>query len=492
MPRTPSTEIGPERPVLVWFRDDLRLADNPALTHAAASGRPIVAGYVLDEVSPGLRSLGGASRWWLHHALAALAGDLAAFGVPLVLRRGGAVDVIAGLADEIDAAAIVWNRRYMPAAVAIDREIKARLRAEGRQVESFQASLLHEPWTVASRSGGPFQVFTPFWKACLGRGTPRDPLDRPSALRGRERVPVSLALDEFRLLPRAPDWSGGLAAVWTPGESGAEARLARFLAECLAGYAERRDRPDLDACSHLSPHLRFGEISPFRVRAAVSARAEEDPGLAGDAAKFLAEVGWREFAHHLSFHFGDFATRNFRPRFDAFPWRDDAGFLAAWRAGRTGYPLVDAGLRELWATGTMHNRVRMVTASFLTKHGLIDWREGERWFFDTLVDACPAVDPTSWQWVAGSGADAAPYFRIFDPVAQGRKWDPQGIYVRRWVPELARLPDAAIHAPWTVAPMLLEADGVVLGRDYPWPIVDHRRARERALAAFRATAGDET
>jgi deoxyribodipyrimidine photo-lyase len=268
--------------------------------------------------------------------------------------------------------------------------------------------------------------------------------------------------------------------------SGARARLTRFLADGLAGYATRRDRPDLDACSHLSPHLRFGEISPLRIATAVGERVTADPSLVADADKFLAELGWREFAFHLAHHFGDLCDRNFQPRFDAFHWRDDATFLEAWRRGRTGWPLVDAGMRELWATGTMHNRVRMVVASFLAKHGLIDWRDGERWFFDTLVDACPAVNPASWQWVAGSGADAAPWFRIFNPLSQGAKFDPDGAYVRRWVPELAGLPADAIHAPFAAGDLVLGAAGVRLGRDYPRPIVDHGAARARALAAFAA------
>lgn len=476
-------------PTLLWFRDDLRLADNPALAHAAASGRPVVAVHVLDEVSPGLRPLGGASRWWLHHALAALMADLGRFGVRLVLRRGAAGDVIPALAAEIGAAEVVWNRRYLPAQVEIDLDLEARLRAEGRRVENFQASLLHEPDAVETGSGGPFRVFTPFWRACRAGPAPRAPLPRPERLVAHEAPVDGLDLDDLALLPRRPYWAEGLDRTWTPGEAGAEARLGRFLDHGLRTYADERDRPDLDVCSRLSPHLRFGEISPFRVVEAVEARVAAEPRLRAAADKFLSEVGWREFAHHLAFHFGDLATRNFQPRFDAFPWGRDEALLEAWRRGRTGYPLVDAGMRELWTTGTMHNRVRMVVASFLVKHGLVDWREGESWFFDTLVDACPAVNPASWQWVAGSGADAAPYFRIFNPVSQGTKFDPDGAYVRRWVPELARLPASVIHAPWTAARGVLDAAGVRLDRDYPLPIVDHARARERALAAFATTTG---
>jgi deoxyribodipyrimidine photo-lyase len=476
------------RPILVWFRDDLRLADHPALTRAVASGRPIVAAFVFDEVSPGLRPLGGASRWWLHRSLTALAADLRRFDVRLCLRRGPTGEVIPALAAEIGAAEVVWNRRYLPAMVAIDADLKHRLRAEGRAVASFQASLLHEPQAIRTGSGGPFRVFTPFWRACRAGPRPRAALPRPTTLRAFAAVPEGFDLAALDLLPRAPYWAGGLDATWTPGEAGAEARLARFLDEGLPTYAGERDRPDRDVCSRLSPHLRFGEISPFRVLDAVEARIADAPTLAASGDKFLSEVGWREFAHHLAFHLGDLATRNFQPRFDAFPWRRDEALLEAWRRGRTGYPLVDAGMRELWATGTMHNRVRMVVASFLVKHGLVDWRDGEAWFFDTLVDACPAVNPASWQWVAGSGADAAPYFRIFNPVSQGTKFDPTGAYVRRWVPELARLPTSAVQAPWTAPRAVLEDAGVVLGHGYPLPIVDHAAARARALAAFAATS----
>ncbi len=477
-----------ERPVLVWFRDDLRLADNPALAHAAASGRPVVALWVLDEASPGLRPIGGAARWGLHRSLAALAADLRRLGVELALDRGPAGTVVADAAARIDAAEVVWNRRYLPSMVEIDTELKARLRAEGREARSFQAALLHEPHTVRTGGGGPFRVFTPFWRACRAAPPPRPPLPRPTTLRPFDRSIAGLHLDDLALLPRAPYWADGLDAAWTPGEAGAEARLERFLDEGLPTYAEARDRPDRDVGSRLSPHLRHGEISPFRVLAAVEARVDAAPRRRDGADKFLSEVGWREFAHHLAFHFGDLTTRNFQPRFDAFPWVRDERFFAAWREGRTGYPLVDAGMRELWTTGAMHNRVRMVTASFLTKHGLIDWRDGERWFHDTLVDACPAVNPASWQWVAGSGADAAPYFRIFNPVSQGEKFDPDGAYVRRWVPELASLPAKHLQAPWTAPPAVLAAAGVDLGRTYPRPIVDHAEARRRALAAFAATA----
>lgn len=478
----------PAEPALVWLRNDLRLADNPAVVEAARGGRPLVLLYVLDEVSPGIRPLGSAARWWLHRSLLSLSRDVEASGARLILRRGPAELVVPGVVDEVGAACVHWNRRWGGAEIAIDGALKTELRAMGREVVSHRGTLLHEPTTFVGKSGGPFRVFTPFWKALTTTFPPRPPLPRQDRLVPFEGDVAGDALADWRLTPSAPDWSSGLAAMWTPGEAGAAKRLSAFLDEGIYSYSQIRDRPDLDLCSHLSPHLRFGEISPYQVFSAVEAatRGSEAPPRV-DADKFLAEVGWREFAHHLLAQFPDLASRNFQARFDRFPWGDDEPLLRAWQRGRTGYPLVDAGMRELWATGTMHNRVRMVVASFLVKHLLIDWRAGETWFWDTLVDACPADNPANWQWVAGCGADAAPYFRIFNPVTQGEKFDPAGDYVRRFVPELARLPADVIHAPWTAPRSVLEAADVELGRTYPHPIVDHARARERALAAFAAT-----
>lgn len=484
----------PRAPALVWLRQDLRLDDNPAMVEAARNGRPVVALFVFDEVSPGLRPLGGATRWWLHHSLTALARDVARLGGRLILRRGPAGLVVPQVAEAIGAASVHWNRCWGRAEIALDDTLMAQLRAAGLTVTSHRGNLLHEPTTLVTKTGGPFRVFTPFWKAVTATFPPRAPLPAPDRLAA---VPGEIAGDtlaDWRLTPAAPDWSGGLAATWTPGEAGAVARLTAFLDKGIYSYDLERDRPDLDLCSHLSPHLRFGEISPYRIFAAVEAGMATDasrrpPASRVNVDKFLAEIGWREFAHHLLAQAPDLAERNFQPRFDAFPWIRDDALLAAWQRGRTGYPLVDAGMREVWATGTMHNRVRMVTASFLVKHGLIDWRAGEQWFWDTLVDACPANNPASWQWVAGCGADAAPWFRIFNPVTQGEKFDPDGDYVRRWVPELARLPSGVIHAPWMASRAVLDAAGVVLGRDYPRPIVDHAAARDRALAAFASTRG---
>ncbi|WAC26788.1 cryptochrome/photolyase family protein [Ancylobacter sp. SL191] len=474
------------RPALVWLRDDLRLADNPALAGAAESGRPVVLAYVLDEGRQ-IRPLGAAARWWLGRALADLADAIAARGGTLVLRRGDPAAIIPALAGEVNADAIHWNRRYDAPQIAQDTALKATQRAAGRTVASHNATLLHEPWNVATQSGGPFKVYTPFARAAQQQPV-RAPLPEPEALRFAP-APASEKLADWHLEPSAPDWAGGLRASWQPGEDGARAALERFLAHGLAGYAENRDRPDRENVSRLSPYLRFGNISPHQVLAAT--RHAEAAGTAGakDAAKFVAELYWREFAYHLLYHFPDLATANFNARFDGFGWGDNPGHERAWQRGLTGYPIVDAGMRQLWETGWMHNRVRMIVASFLIKDALVDWRRGEDWFWDTLVDACPANNPASWQWVAGSGADAAPYFRIFNPVTQGEKFDPDGDYVRRYIPELARLPAEAIHKPWAAKPDVLRRAGVTLGLTYPHPILDHAVARERALAHYEAIRG---
>jgi deoxyribodipyrimidine photo-lyase len=466
-------------PVIVWFRDDLRLSDNPALTEAAALRRPLFLLYVLDEESAGLRPLGGASRWWLHHSVAGLAADLERLGQHLVLRRGKAADILPDVAKATGAADLFWNRRY-GAVSAIDDAVEAALRRAGVNIRSFKSNFLLEPDEVATQSGKPFRVFTPFWRAAIARGEPRAPLPAPRSLPPPPSV-TGDALGDWRLLPTRPDWAGGLRKAWTPGARGAADRLEAFL-DSLDDYAEGRDRPSEPATSRLSPHLRFGEVSPFQVIAALDRLPPSQ-----SSGKFRTELGWREFAWHVAAQVPDLDRRNIRPEFDRFPWaKADPKLVAAWQRGLTGYPIVDAGMRELWRTGWMHNRVRMVVASFLSKHLLTDWRIGERWFWDTLVDADAANNPFGWQWVAGSGADAQPYFRIFNPVLQGEKFDPAGAYVRKWVPELARLPDRFIHKPWDASPLELAAAGVNLGKDYPLPIVDHARARARALAAFSA------
>ena len=453
---------------------------------AALGEEPRLAVYILEE-GTGRRALGGASRWWLHDSLGALGDALAAGGGRLDILRGDPRLLIPALARAAQARRVVWSRRYDAAGRATDEAIKTDLKAQGRAAESFNAALLYEPWTVKTGERRPFRVFTPFWKAARLSGPPPAPLPAPKRLTAADwpkDAPPRVALADLGLPPSRPDWAGGLRAAWTPGEAGALARLDGFLDDGLTGYAADRDVPARDQSSRLSPHLRFGELSPRQAFHAATAAAERGDAPWSDVEKFQAELGWREFSYHLLFHWPDLPTQNFNPRFDAFPWADpDPDALARWQRGRTGFPWIDAGMRELWTTGFMHNRVRMAAASFLIKNMLADWRVGEDWFWDTLCDADTANNAASWQWVAGSGADAAPYFRVFNPVLQSEKFDPQGAYVRRWIPELAGLPDKWIHKPWA-APAALRR-----GLAYPAPMLDLGASRARALAAFSAISG---
>jgi deoxyribodipyrimidine photo-lyase len=504
------------RPAIVWFRNDLRLADNPALHAAARSRRPLVCIYIHDEETPGLRSAGAAARWWLHGSLEALHAALAKHGGHLNILRGASGETLNAIVDHVNAEAIYWNRRYDAGGRQIDDDLETELEQRGIEVETFNGHLLHEPWILKNQSGKPFRVFTAYWRTALKQAAPPAPLPAPRKLLFHRpldmRRSLNVQLAALGLRPAAPDWAGGIHAAWRPDETGAHAHLKRFLARTLSNYATDRDRPDLQGTSRLSPYLTFGNISPRQVwhtaQKAVPARDVTAPrwgrhryrgssaaapvssrrsaALPRQLHKFLAELGWREFNYHVLYHHPDLAARNFQSRFDPLRWRRDRRGLEAWRRGRTGYPIVDAGMRELWTTGWMHNRVRMVAASFLIKHLLIDWRSGERWFWDTLVDADPANNPANWQWVAGTGADAAPYFRIFNPVLQGEKFDPDGDYVRRWVPELAHLPAKLIHKPWTAGAKQLAAAGVRLGETYPHPIVDHHKARLRALRNIKS------
>jgi len=467
---------------IVWFRQDLRLQDNPALAAAVARGEPIVPVFIGDETGEGDWVPGGASRWWLHHSLAALDAALRERGSRLIVRSGGSAAVLTELIKATGATAVYWNRRYEPAAIARDTGLKASL---GVEAKSFNAALLFEPHTVKNKAGGPFQVFTPYWRHCLTLPVEAPVKLRAGALPAPTRWPKSRALDELGLLP-AIKWDAGFAKTWQPGEAGARARLQQFT-RAMDAYADGRDQPELEATSRLSPHLHFGEIGPRQIWDAVRAQGKDSgvfpPHRGGQV--FLKEVGWREFAHHLLFYFPATPRQPLRAEFAAFPWRKDAKQLRAWQRGLTGYPIVDAGMRQLWATGWMHNRVRMIVASFLVKHLRLSWAEGAAWFWDTLVDADLANNTLGWQWSAGCGADAAPYFRIFNPILQGRKFDPDGDYVRHWVPELTGLPNEFIHEPWT-APMDVLADAkLTLGRDYPQPIVDHGEARVAALAALQ-------
>ena len=472
-------------PAVVWLRNDLRLADNPALSAAASAG-PVIPLFILDE-TVGTRPLGGAARWWLDKSLRALSVDLADRGAALVFRRGSAEQVLQEVIAETGARSVYWNRLYDASAVCRDGKIKAALRATGVTTGSFNGSLLNEPWAVKTGAGGPYRVFTPYWRAALPFADESAPDIAPPTLQGFEGPLASDQVDDWSLHPRKPDWSSGFID-WRPGEAGAQARLASFLSSGIDNYVDLRNRPAVSGTSRLSPHLHFGEISPRQIWAAAKAAAAERRAPPRQIDGFLRELGWREFNHQLGFHFPRMEQEGFNPRFLNFPWREDPVGAEAWRRGRTGFPIVDAGMRELWATGWMHNRVRMIAASFLIKDLLVDWRVGEAWFWDTLVDADLANNLAGWQWVAGSGADAAPYFRVFNPVLQGEKFDPDGSYVRRWVPELARLPDACIHQPWRAGSDILSAAGVSLGVTYPAPIVDHAVARDRALAAYERLA----
>jgi len=442
-------------PALVWLRDDLRIGDNPALHAAVHQDRPVVVFYLLDEETEGIREHGGAARWWLHHSLAALAADLKKRGASLVLRRGAAEREVPRLVDDTGAEALYWNRRY-GAAREVDAALKTSLRERGLDVQSFQGSLMFEPWTVQTADGRPFRVFSPFWRACQASGEPRAPHPKPRRIDGGD-APASDRLDDWGLLPTEPDWAGGLRDRWKPGEASAHRLLEHFAKNVLDRY-HLRDEPLPKNTSDLSPHLRWGEISPFQVWHRMEGTLS--PAARRNVAKFRMELGWREFNWNILYNAPDLHERNFRPEFDEFPWEEpDGAHLEAWRRGRTGFPMVDAGMRELWQTGYMHNRVRMIAASFLIKNLLVDWRVGERWFWDTLVDADEASNPGNWQWVAGSGADAAPYFRVFNPLLQGDKFDGGGEYRQHWIPEL-------------------DTD------DYPEQIVDLKQSRQEALDAY--------
>jgi deoxyribodipyrimidine photo-lyase len=473
---------GVSGPAIVWFRDDLRVADNPALLSAAESGRPIVPLFILDEESEGFRTLGGAQRWMLHQALAALDARISSLGARLVLRRGPAAVILNEVLSESGAAAVYWNRRHSQPAIRVDRDLKAGLIANGIEAKSYLANLLHEPSVVKTGDGGPYRVYSPFWRAFERLGPPRPPLPAPSSMNGFDGTIASLSLDELSLLPSAPDWAGGLRGAWHGSEDAAHAMLNDFVANGLKGYADGRDLPAQPHVSRLSPYLRFGILSPYQAWEAAGA-GNAPPR---DVEKFRKELGWREFSWHLLHHYPDLGWRNFDARFDDFPWRSQGDEVREWQRGMTGYPMVDAGMRELWTTGYMHNRVRMIVASFLVKHLMVDWRVGESWFWDTLVDGDLANNAASWQWVAGCGADAAPYFRIFNPIVQGEKFDPAGRYVRKWLPELARVPDRFIHKPWDAPREILAAAGVELGKNYPAPLVEHVVAREKALQAFES------
>ena len=460
---------------LVWFRLDLRLADNPALDAAVATGLPVIPVFVgsADEMS-GIP--GAASRRWLHQSLLKLHESLRTKRSQLIVRRGRTAETLLELALETNARRLFWNRVYDPAALERDKEIEAQLQGRGIATEPFNGSLLFEPGSIQTTSGGTFRVFTPFWKAVWNeRGRLRPRVKEPAQFPAPSRWPKSLEVADLELEPKI-DWASGIREAWKPGEAAARSRLSQFAKSAVSLYSDDRDRTDHDGTSRLSPHLHFGEISPIEVWHALT----DTPG----AETYLRQLAWREFSYHLLCAFPRTPWEPFNPQFRNFPWRRNAKRLAAWQKGQTGYPMVDAGMRQLWATGWMHNRARLVVASFLVKHLLVPWQDGAAWFLDTLVDADLANNTMGWQWTAGCGVDAAPYFRVFNPIVQGEKFDPDGEYVRRWVPELRGLPAEWIHKPWEAPPLVLAAANVKLGETYPEPIVDHAEARAAALAAF--------
>ena len=464
------------QPIIVWFRQDLRLDDNPALESALQSQNPIIPVFI-DDVA-GQRPAGTMSLWWRNTSLAHLHAALRTRGNALVYVQGDSEAELNRLISETGAATVYWNRQYEADSVARDTKIKTALKQRGLQVESFNAHMLFEPWEITSKStGGPFKVFTPFWRACRAAGLNSRVWNAPAKIPAVENAPKGLPLPPASALSEADS-----LAQWQPGEAGARRALDVFLTQNVHGYAEKRNLPAEPATSRLSPHLRWGEISPTRIVAETqAAKIAQD-----DSDKFLAEVGWREFAYQLLFHNPHMSETCLAAKFEAFPWRDAPEDLEAWKRGETGYPIVDAGMRELRRTGFMHNRVRMIAASFLIKHLLIDWREGERYFWDRLLDADPANNTASWQWVAGCGADAAPYFRIFNPILQGPKFDPQGGYTKAYCPELSGLSGKTLFSPWTAKDDMLTTHAIRLGDTYPKPIVNHEAARERALSSFKA------
>ncbi|MBT6205255.1 MAG: deoxyribodipyrimidine photo-lyase, partial [Rhodospirillaceae bacterium] len=443
--------------------------------------------YICDDADAGEWSPGGASRWWLHGSLSALSSEIEARGNRLILKTGPAESVINELLSETGATSVYWNRRYEPWATRRDEKIKTALKGKGIEARSFNAGLLREPWAITTQKGEPYKVFTPFWKALRASGEPDQLKPAPQWIPAPNDFAKSDDLNSWGLLPTKPDWASGLRDAWTPGEDAAQSRLHDFTDAAVFDYQDKRNLPGVSSTSRLSPHLHFGEIGPRQIWHTViaSALAQTGSPMPRGAETYLSEIAWREFSYHLLFHFPELPLKPLRREFSSFPWTNDPDALSAWQGGATGYPIVDAGMRELWTTGWMHNRVRMIVASFLIKDLLIDWQSGEHWFWDTLVDADLASNAASWQWVAGCGADAAPYFRVFNPTIQGTKFDPDGSYVRSWVPEISKLPDRLIHAPWMAKPIELEDAGIELGRNYPEPIVDHAMARNRALEKYK-------
>lgn len=468
--------------VLVWYRHDLRLADHPALFHAGANSDDVLPVYILDTAHP--RPMGGASRWWLHHSLSALSTALKQQGAHLALVQGEAIASLLSLVKQSPIKAVYWHEGINPYDRACDEKLKAEMAVLGVEAHCYSANLMHDPARFLNLSGQGYKVFTPFWRKCAFQ-IPNRRLYPIPKLKQHTRL-ASESLTSWDLLPIKPNWATHFPEYWQPGEAGAHQQLDQFIRSRLEDYDIGRDFPARAMTSRVSPHLHFGEISPLQIWTALDEIKTRDAGFRASLSRYRSELGWREFNHHLLFHYPDLATQNVNRKFDAFPWKLNQKQLRAWQKGLTGFPIVDAGMRELWHTGYMHNRVRMIVGSFLVKDLLIDWRLGEAWFWDTLVDADWANNAGGWQWVAGAGADAAPYFRVFNPKLQGEKFDPEGKYVAQWVPELARLPAKYIHEPSMAPAAVLATAGVVLGKTYPRPLVAHNVARDEALAAYKA------
>ncbi|MGA1204406.1 MAG: cryptochrome/photolyase family protein [Opitutales bacterium] len=464
--------------VIVWFRKDLRLEDNPAWGRAVATGQPVVPVYIHSIGEASGWEPGAASRWWLHHALKDLAAQLEKTGSRLILRSGIPAQVLEELVQESGSTGVYWNRCYEPWRVREDGRLKTALSKRGLDVWSGNGSLLREPWEVATAQGGAYKVYTPFARA-LTRMPIQGPLGTLGPPAVPDRWPNGDALDSLSLLPAVP-WDAGLAKAWIPSRKVGLECLGNFIETALGPYDRDRDYPGIDGTSRLSPYLQWGQIGPREVVARVS----HCPDSSGKAT-FLKELYWREFANHVLYHFPDTTERPLQPAFGQFPWRHESAELKLWHEGKTGYPIVDAGMRQLWQTGWMHNRVRMIVASFLVKHLLHSWKAGARWFWDTLVDADLANNTLGWQWAGGCGADAAPYFRVFNPIIQGRKFDPEGRYIRRYVSELESVPVRHIHAPWGMTQTEQEQSHCRIGRDYPQPVIEHTEGRARALAAWK-------